>query len=200
MSFHKVSIANESLRPFEPLLRSWIACTEHYVDVWKGNDLPYWYNERANVSIFAGAAWRAGWTAIEEYQVEKVADENGLSTGRNDLYIANLEQGYCIEAKVVYLDISDLDKSSAWLASKCDDAVFDAKKVKSIEDPKLGAVFAVPYSKGMRASEKEIEAFISMIEASPFCALAWVAPKLAQSTSSHDERYYPLAALVLLEA
>jgi hypothetical protein len=106
-----ISISSESLQPLEPVLHSWLTCTQRYIDVWDGDDLPYWYNEQANVSILAGAAWKADWTAIEEYQISKIATEASEQTtliGRNDLYIANEQHGFCIEAKVAYVDISQV--------------------------------------------------------------------------------------------
>lgn len=62
-----VIIESQPLQPLEPVLRTWIECVRQYVAVWGGEDLPYWYNEQSNVSVLCGAAWRAGWTALEEY-------------------------------------------------------------------------------------------------------------------------------------
>ncbi len=200
MSKSEVKINNELLSPIEPLLLNWIACTEQYIDVWEGMDLPYWYNERANVSILSGAAWKSGWTAIEEYQVAKTANEEEFTTGRNDLYITNKTHSYCLEAKVSYLKISDEEsKLKIKLSQKLESAISDVKKV-CLKDSKLAAVFVAPYSKEIHATQAEIDNFIEIIQSLDLCAYAWCAPKEAQTNPSHDNKYYPLAALLLLKA
>ncbi|MFJ2485543.1 hypothetical protein [Pseudomonas sp. NPDC087639] len=200
MNDQYVSIACPTLQPLEPILHSWISCTRRYIDVWDGDDLPYWYNEQANVSILAGAAWRADWTAIEEYQISKIAteaNEQTASIGRNDLYIANEEHGFCIEAKVAYVDINEIEKAKKHIAARRDQATGDARRV-DYHEPRLGAVFVAPYSLGSKADEQQIRAFQQEILTLDSQALAWVSPTKAQKTRSHDNRYYPLVALLLM--
>lgn len=200
MDYQYLCIRCPTLQPLEPVLRSWIACIQRYIDVWEGGDLPYWYNERANVSVLAGAAWKADWTAIEEYQISKVATEaSGQSThiGRNDLYLANDTYGFCIEAKVAYVDICDLKKAKKRIASRADLAVEDAVRLDYFE-PRLGAVFVAPYSLGVEASEEQIQLFQQEMLRSDFQAMAWVVPINAQKTQSGDNKYYPIVVLILM--
>jgi len=200
MNDQYVRITCPALQPLEPVLKSWIACTQRYIDVWDGDDLPYWYNEQANVSILAGAAWKADWTAIEEYQISKIAteaSEQAASIGRNDLYIANEQVGFCIEAKVAYVDINGQEKAKNHIAARRDQAKGDAERV-DYHDPRLGAVFVAPYSLGAEASDEQIEVFQQELLKLDFQALAWVTPTRAQKTRSHDNRYYPMVALLLM--
>lgn len=194
-----VIIESQPLQPLEPVLRTWVECVRQYVAVWGGEDLPYWYNEQSNVSVLCGAAWRAGWTALEEYQVGRIGDEAEYGAGRNDLYIANDEHGFCIEAKVAYLEITDLTAAGTLLAARCALATADARSA-DIEGHKVGAVFAIPYRQGAQASQEEQQAFIDWLEEKHFAALAWVQPDTEPNLRSHYDRHYPLAALVLLNA
>ncbi|WP_438302106.1 hypothetical protein [Pseudomonas sp. NMS19W] len=198
----RVRITCPGLQAIEPVLHSWISCTERYIGVWDGNDLPYWYNEQANVSILAGAAWKADWTAIGEYQINKIATEANeriTSIGRNDLYIADDTNGFCIEAKVAYVPIDNLTHARNWILGKCKSATVDAGRL-DYNEPKLGAVFIAPYSLGDQANDEQIQAFQTMLQALPSDALAWVCPAKAQKTPSHDNKRYPMVALLLLNA
>lgn len=200
MNHQNLCVSCPTLQPLEPVLRSWIACVQRYIDVWEGEDLPYWYNERANVSVLAGAAWKADWTAIEEYQISKVATEAGEQStliGRNDLYLANDTYGFCIEAKVAYVDIQDLKKAKEHIAYRAALAVKDALRL-DYSEPRLGALFVAPYSFGVEASEEQVRLFQQEILRGDFQAAAWIAPGNAQKNRSGDNKYYPLVMLILM--
>lgn len=191
-----VKIYNSKLSHYRDLLEEWIACTNDYIGVWDGKDLPYWYNERANVSVLAGAAWRSGYTALEEFQAKKKASEVDEKTGRNDLYITNRQHAAYIEAKVVFPDIQ---KYASATAERLNLAVNDAHIIiDSAEDTiKIGAVFVAPHNKVHPASHEKIDSFINSISLIDCDAVAWCSHPLAQSQISHDERYYPVIAVVL---
>jgi hypothetical protein len=198
----RVRISCPTLQAIEPVLHSWITCTQRYIDVWEGNDLPYWYNEQANVSILAGAAWKADWTAIEEYQISKIAteaSEKATSIGRNDLYIANDQHGFCIEAKVAYVPIDNLTYARNWIIGKCELATADARRL-NYNEPRLGAIFIAPFSLDKPAGRDQVDAFQAMLQALPNDALAWICAATAQKTPSHDNKRYPMVALLLLKA
>jgi len=64
-------------------------------------DVPYfYYNERANVSVFAGAVWRANEDnlALEEYSTKKVSTSSEDS-GRRDLWFRSSGFQFRAEAK-----------------------------------------------------------------------------------------------------
>ena len=42
----------------KPLIEAWGGVMDQYIDQSGGEDLPYWYNERANASFLAAAAWK----------------------------------------------------------------------------------------------------------------------------------------------
>lgn len=197
-----VGIPYAPLEGLRPVLLSWIKCVQRYIDVWDADDLPYWYNEQANVSILAGAAWKADWTAIEEYQVRKIANEGTesySSIGRNDLNIANETHGWSIEAKVSYVPVDNPERARTQINEKCAWAIRDANRVH-YDEPRLGAVFIAPYSAGKPADVVQIRMFRKMLLDISCAAIAWVAPSHAQKTHSHDGRYYPMVALLLLSS
>ncbi len=183
---------------FEKILNEWIECTKRYVDFWDGDDLPYWYNERANVSVLAGAAWRAGFIALEEYQIVKESSEKECKTGRNDLYLSDRENDIYIEAKVLFPEIDSLNifAQSGAVKEKRDQAVSDASKIKD-ESNLVGAVFVVPYLNDKSNSENRICSFIAEIEKYDVPIKAWCFSKEWQKAKSHNDRHYPGVALLL---
>lgn len=96
------------------LLGAWIDAAQRYTDLFNGNDCCWWYNERTNVSVLAGAAWTLGWAAIEECPTEKhpakvtgTESDSQLQRGRIDLYIAKPNAGLTFEAKHVWQRLPD---------------------------------------------------------------------------------------------
>lgn len=180
---HGFRISDSSLLPLKKVLKSWIECTEEYISVWGGDDLPYWYNERANVSIFAGAAWRSGMTAIEEYQSNKLKKCGTESNGRNDLYLADLSVGIGIEAKVVFPDISNTIAIKYLIENRLVEARLDTNTLQE-EGHKVSAVFIAPYSKTEKASNEQVQNFLSILPSLSVGAYAWCASNESQKAAS----------------
>ena len=78
---------------FKPLLKKWVTTNIDVVRHWQG-DLAWWYGERASISVLAGAAWRIGGFAFEEYREDKKT-----GPGRVDLYLKVGRQQFIAEAK-----------------------------------------------------------------------------------------------------
>lgn len=194
MLFKTIAVAHEKLIPFQPILEEWTKCVQEYIDCWEGGDLPYWYNERANVSVLAGAAWRAGFTAIEEYQIKKqgVASDKD-SNGRNDLYITDKSFGIAIEAKVIFPKIDELE-SQISIAIK--NAIADVKKIKEVDGHRAGVVFIAPYTKSI-ATDEQVKFFSQHIAAiNNADAYAFIYPQ-TNNPKSHDEKYYSCVAVLV---
>jgi hypothetical protein len=47
-----------TLHIFRGVLQNWIKANILCAEAWKDDDVPWWYNERANLSILAAAAWK----------------------------------------------------------------------------------------------------------------------------------------------
>ncbi|MDR9876735.1 hypothetical protein RJC98_16220 [Pseudomonas allii] len=97
--------AHDDDESVQKLLSAWIKAVERYTKAFKDN--PWWYNERASLSVLAGAAWTLkDWFALEEFSTIKRmrtltpgVDEGHLRNGRCDLFIRNPEESIAIEAK-----------------------------------------------------------------------------------------------------
>jgi hypothetical protein len=103
----------------------------------EGEDAPFYYTERANVGVLSGAAWKAGWLALEEFGVKK----RGKKRGSCDLYIHSIDgkQGEYIEAKHTWSIKSASDALSQ--------AKGDARKLlvrKNEEALVIAVVFVAP--------------------------------------------------------
>lgn len=194
MDQHAVIVKDPYLKPLEKVLDEWIKCTLEYIEVWEGDDLPYWYNERANVSILAGAAWRSEMTAIEEYQSEKETSTKNKFNGRNDIYIADKKHGFAIEAKFVSPEIKK-EKLSC-VGKAIEKAIDDTKNLRD-QEIKVAAVFVAPHSEGRKASKKEVVEFISKMNEFEPHAQAWCFPEHAQKPKNVKKNYHP-AIVVLL--
>lgn len=66
-----IQINNTKVKWVAPILEQWIRIHKEYVEQYKFKDCLYWYNERANVSAFAGAVWKAGASPLKSTQVKK---------------------------------------------------------------------------------------------------------------------------------
>lgn len=75
------------LKEWQTLFEEWILAVERFCRLSPG-DAPYWYTERANVGTLAGAAWRCGWIALEEFQGDKSEQSLGWR-GRLDLWLSS---------------------------------------------------------------------------------------------------------------
>jgi len=182
-----------------PVISEWIACIDKYARWHDGGDLPYWYNERANVSVLTGAAWRANFVALEEYQVDKFKETapNGKSLGRNDLYLSSEEESLCIEAKVCYPNMANTAESKTCIEAAIGVASSDAKNLRGDVEEKLGAVFVVPYSENKVATNEQTNAFIAAVGGFQSPIKAWCFPSNAQKIVGKYDRYCPGVALLI---
>jgi hypothetical protein len=90
----------------EILLAAWVKAIVRYTSA-NERDNPWWYNERASLSVLAGAAWTLKkWSALEEFSTLKRhrtldpgVDSGSLRNGRCDLYVQSPDTTFAIEAK-----------------------------------------------------------------------------------------------------
>jgi hypothetical protein len=130
----------------EPAIKGWSDCINRYVDFHEMSekpgffhDVPYDYNERANVSLLAAGAYLGGLIAIEEYVTDK-SGEQARRSGRADLFLSDEHRAICIECKrrVITPKVSE-----GMIAKAVDEAVSDAAH-NTYEERCAGAVFFVP--------------------------------------------------------
>ncbi|AOR58372.1 hypothetical protein [Pectobacterium parmentieri] len=195
-------------RFIEELLNGWISANQRYVELLNRTDCCWWYNERTNVSVLAGAAWSLGWAAIEEYPSGKKRKgdtgekpDNNTSKGRVDLYIKSELESIAVEAKHVWLNLDssiNIIKAKIGLGRARD----DAKRLNDQAGRHFAATFIVFNTKKKldeRTLEERITATINnAIENLDIDSIAYA--YLIDNKSAfmnHKNKYYQSVALIL---
>lgn len=158
------------------LFDQWGENNIRYAKLMDGDDVSWFYNERACVGLLAAAAWQTGYIAVEEYSALKGLEDKQRN-GRADLWIYNPKSiTLAIEAKFRW----------AWkvlkpqkLIQKLDEAVRDASCYQG-GDKRIGAVFIVPFFPADWETSQVNEAIEKMLrvvsETNPDAA-SWCFPK-----------------------
>lgn len=185
----------KGLKHWEPLLEEWLLCIERYCRVAAGEDAPFIYTERANIGVLAGAAWRCGRMALEEFQYQKGYRNREKWNGRADLYLASESTEEMIEAKFGWLSLSTPTRAHARIASVLALAAKDAKRTKGGHTgTSCIAVAFLPAwlpSKRSEALEAKIKATIECLPESGCHAVAWCFPKEYRRVESSANNYTP---------
>lgn len=176
MQFMDRKINNKKLpEKFDTILKNWLDINDDYWRKYK-DDALFYYNERASISILAGAIWRNGDCAMEEFSSLKGSSRN-TRLGRVDLWFMLGDQEYIVEAKQrwppFYDSDADLDfdfKQS--LKTGLEEAFTDASDLRyhweNYLDGLIGLLFVVPrvaptYAESSGLAE-EIMRFIKTVE------------------------------------
>jgi len=159
MTTQGIEVRSERVRYLEPLLKEWLTAIDEYGLV-TGDDLAYWHNERANISVFTGAVWRARGVAIEEFGSRKHNLEWGDWTGRSDLRFHFAGKSWLVEAKQQWVCLSSAhrtqapDKAAVALA----EAVTDVSSNRAPADMRLGLAFVTPWIRRSQTSDAPVAA------------------------------------------
>lgn len=158
-------VLTSDLRGLRPLLEEWVELIKDYCAANQCTDNPWWYGERANLGLLAGAAWRHrnGWHALEEFPTEKrrtrsgkkkidpVKPDDGVEKkkksprGRCDLYVSHKSTGFAIEAKQAWQNLSPGTRKDRF-AQAMTQARRDAGNLHADEAAhRVGCVFVVPF-------------------------------------------------------
>lgn len=202
---HTSNVAPGKLVELEEMLWEWSHIQLRSIRIWE-DDAPWWYGERASISVLAGAIWRSGGIALEEYAVEKEQSEEGdrnvVRSGRNDLYFNLHQSDFILEAKSYWPNLMSDDiytglKNNLKLASD------DVKQVKNEYGARrLAAVFIgakIPKTKMSKAGEKINESLLPALNKFDNSAMAWIFPENARHLVSDNGYHYPGAAIVIQE-
>jgi hypothetical protein len=199
-----------NLGHWDALLEEWLLSIERFSRITDG-DVPYWYNERANIGVLAAAAWRCGRIALEEFQYEKIdVSSNGETdetaqkkwNGRCDLWISNDRSEEIVEAKFKWLNMRS-EKMTEFAASCLESAVSDAANTKGNDEIKaIGVAFLPVYAKAdkvgdIEALEKVIAETIVSACQSPADLVAWCFPKRLRDHIGEKYNNY-LPGIILL--
>lgn len=184
------------------VLKRWIRMNREVAKDWQGHDAPWWYGERASLSILAGAVWRSGGVAFEEYSEDKLhVPHHGAQkmpySGRCDLFFQLAGKEFVVEAKQGWSGgTTDHD-----LAPRIQQSLRAARKAASRLPPsgqkRLAIVFVVPWFKGRykQDAEQMIRRWVTGICKIPRWSKAWVFPKTCRMLKSSSGRFFPGVAI-----
>jgi hypothetical protein len=199
-------VSSGHLPKLEDVLWEWVALQERFARLENWKDVPWWYNERASLSGFAGAVWRAGGLVLEEYITEKrdissAKDRKFQSVGRSDMYLVVSRSWFIVEAKQCWTRLQDEEPAEeVHLALRAAEAEVGRAKTYGRER-RLAAAFVAPRLpvSYRRQIDMGIEAWIHAMSTVPDCARAWVFPEEARHML-WAKKFYPGAAVFIRRA
>lgn len=181
-------IKTKKLSYWEPLIKSWVSLVRRYCNFME-DDAPYYYNERANIGILAGAAWLVNWISLEEFSSRK----RGKKQAWCDLYLypKNQNRGEYIEAKQVW----NINQAS----QKLDEALKNARDIlvhKSEGAIKIGMIFVCHefHEKYYKGIDKRIDGLIETASRIPCDVFAWSFPGIMRGLrggGDYSKTIYP---------
>ena len=194
--------------PLSHILQKWIRLNKSIAEAWSDDgDVPWWYNERAAISIFSGAVWKSGYQALEEFVDEKrkVAKKSGKFSrkysGRVDLFLNIEGQDFIAEAKQCWSGASSEGADSLMRITKClQRACSDIRKSRPHGQRRVALLFVVPYIRRshIRSIDQRIQNWIKKVQSLECDASAWVFPACARRTKWEDY-YCPGTAVFVKE-
>ena len=191
---------------FSRLFAAWKVTNQRYIEKASGPekyDLPYYYNERAGVSMLAGAAWLANMIVLEEYVTKKSveAQSDEKFSGRGDLYIGDNGKHYCLEAKQLWINLDNEEKTTSdKIECLLDEACNDASKSIWKNCKNVGLVLITPHTKD-KDTNKVTERFNNLVMLTKTCFhsrtlrfpsyISWIRVNEYEKTAGSDGRFWP---------
>lgn len=190
-------VRSREISTLEDILWEWVALTERTVRSWAPDDVPWWYNERASLSVLAGAVWRAGGTAFEEYADKKSTPGRASRAGRVDLHMGLGARNFILEAKQTWSGAGRGNPATR-IRRVLERAVADVRRAPSDGDKRLAAVFAVPEIPASQQDhvDDRIDAWLEALQEVEWSLIAWVFPPSVRRLRS-KRGLYPGVALLL---
>jgi hypothetical protein len=188
------------------VLEEWLRLMED--KHWGQDDAPWWYNERASLSLFAGAVWNCGGWVFEEYTTNKGSKSKRSKKrryGRGDIYFQIGRQKFIAEAKQCWpasgkRAVARHTGGTETLKQTLEDARKDARDLpRERGGRRMGLVFASPR---LPLSDKAIlnELVQGLKEELPNLkgtTLAWTFPARCRNLKGKDGYYYPGTILLM---
>jgi hypothetical protein len=190
---------NPRLRCLRPALERWIAINRKLSHEWSP-DTPWWYNERASLSILAGAIWQENGTAFEEFSWTKTRSGK-LGHGRVDLEFSLGVYGYRAEAKLRFLRVSQGFAHIGRLNDQLAEATADIRCCAAEKwIRRLGVLFVAPSIPESREGDlhavvKKLGHLADRINCDAYALAFPVLPHLPR----YENRCYPGAMVFLKE-
>lgn len=194
----RIEGVSNRVRALQDPFRKWLELMnmDHDGASWGAGDAPWWYNERASLSQFAGAIWQSGGWCFEEYRVRKRHLEGRIDEGwgRCDLALEVAGLKAIAEAKAIWPSSLDPESLHDAVRASLADAATQVDGYKAPDGyGRLALCFVAPV---LAASPTDAD--ISMaVEQLPESS-AWSFPASSRRLESElNGQKYPGAILVV---
>ena len=178
------------LRSLERILTEWQNLNERPGSKWArhDHDAPWWYNERASLSFFAGAIWHCsgGWV-FEEFSTIKIGTvirgRQQEHRGRCDIQFGIGNHIFVAEAKQCWPNIGDAHKATQTIELSLQSARQDCNQLTEFGYPRLAIVFAAPKLLGSKQDniENTLQQFVCELRKMRNTTFASTFPKNARN-------------------
>ena len=170
---------------------------------WKKEDIPWWYNERAWIGVLAGASWKAGGRAFEEFSDTKIIHRKKRKPqkkpGRVDLWLGVGTREYLIEAKHVAVNAGG-NKGLTRIKDSLRAARWDLSRLRAYSGQKrLSMVCITPYIVAKKRGQINtlLSKLLNQASSIETATIAWVFPKNIRTYEWEDGYIYPGGIIVL---
>jgi hypothetical protein len=180
------------------LLQAWLSVCRRYHRMTE-DDRVWNYHERALTGFLAGAVWRAGGVALEEWRTDKKNDDGDRRNGRGDLWLQMPDDLYLhLEAKHTRVLLGQnvtaaVEQTKAMFRK----AQADARHVScGVGERRAGALFVVPTvsPRTLGDVESRLQDWLTAIRGCGHQGLAW----LPHTTLPQKGGKWPVPVGVLL--
>ena len=186
-----------------PALRQWIKLTEDVAEEW--DVLPWVNTERAVLSMFAGAIWRARGKLFEEFADDKhtYSRRSGRFRryqGRVDLYFRISRRRFIAEAKQVLSGCTAEDANPVpKILKRLTRARQDIRKSRPLGEKRLAIVFAIPYMRrgAKKIIDNRVTTWVRKVSSIDCDAIAWVFPARSRLALPGDDYCNPGIAVII---
>lgn len=142
-------IRDRRLTILTPVIEQWLRINREFIEEGEYEDAMYIYNERSTISSLAGAVWRCGGYAQEEYSASKGEGEE-KTNGRIDLFFNFSHKNIIVEAKKLWIYLYENNKKNIknHIQNSLDEATLDIQKTIAANhygDFNMAVTFVVPY-------------------------------------------------------
>ncbi|WP_343290880.1 hypothetical protein [Vibrio harveyi] len=188
----KVKSRKSHFKKIRPVIEEWLKLNRDYIELAESVDNLYWYNERSTVSTLAGAVWRCGGFAQEEYSAEK-GEGNKNRTGRVDLYFHFNGVNVVCEAKqlFIYLPKNNQKDIKKYLEDSLKEASNDLHDTTALSDYHhfgIALSFIVPYkqpSEDIKNTKKELVNALDALDCSFYASFEFLGESMI-GASGHE--------------
>ncbi len=171
----------------QPIFQKWQLINNRITSEWvKNADVPWWYNERASLSLFAGAVWLSGGYVFEEFAVNREIvnkKKHFYNRGRCDIEFSISGNYYFGEAKQCWPTFGRTKEYSIReVIVKTLKAQVEVSQVKEKGYEGIGIIFISPRIPYINKENTGLlmEQFITELIELRKISLAWIFPKMAQ--------------------